>query len=177
VTTAQRAVPGHHHATRHYGKYRGKVAANVDPQKRGRVQVSCPAVLNEGKLAWAMPSSPFAGAGVGLFLVPPVGANVWVEFEAGDIDYPIVTGCFWGKDESPSSTGKAEVKMLKTDGMTLTIDDTPGALKVTLEVAAAAAKLTITLDDNGIVLANGTSNTVAVASDSVSINDGALKVV
>ena len=161
---------------RHYGKYRGKVTANVDPQKRGRVQISCPAVLHEGTQAWAMPSSPYAGSGVGLFTVPPVGANVWVEFEAGDIDYPIVSGCFWASDESPSSSGAAATKILKTDCLTLTVDDSPGAGAVTLQVDAPPGALKIVLDSQGITLTNG-SMKVQLGSSSVSVNDGALEVV
>lgn len=176
MTTAQDSAVDGHHATRHYGKYRGKVTANVDPQKQGRVQVSCPAVLHEGNQAWAMPSSPYAGSGVGLFTVPPVGANVWVEFEAGDIDYPIVSGCFWASGESPSSTGLAATKVLKTDCLTLTIDDTPGAAGVTVRVDAATGSLTIVLDSTGIVLTNGNSK-VQLGAVSVSVNDGALEVV
>jgi uncharacterized protein involved in type VI secretion and phage assembly len=82
--------------TQFFGKYRGQVANNIDPMLLGRIQVKVPAVLGDGDLSWAMPCVPYAGASVGLFLVPPVGANVWVEFEAGDTDYPISSGCFWG---------------------------------------------------------------------------------
>ena len=87
-------VPG---MSEFYGKYRGKVENNVDPLQQGRVQVTVPAVLGDGRLSWAMPCAPYAGSQVGFFAVPPVGANVWVEFEAGDPDYPIWSGCFWGK--------------------------------------------------------------------------------
>ena len=41
-----------------YGKYRGKVENNVDPLQQGRVQVSVPAVLGDGRLSWAMPCVP-----------------------------------------------------------------------------------------------------------------------
>jgi uncharacterized protein involved in type VI secretion and phage assembly len=164
-----------HHATAHYGKYRGKVEANFDPKRLGRVQISCPAVLGRGRLAWAMPSSPYAGPGVGLFAVPPVGANVWIEFEGGDICYPIVTGCFWGRGDSPSRTGLAQTKVLKTDCLTLTIDDTPGAGGVTLEVAAPTGPLTIKLDTSGITLSNGGMK-VQLGVASVSVNNGALEV-
>ena len=88
---------------RYFGKYRGKVEYNLDPQQLGRVQVSCPAVLGEGSLSWAMPCAPYGGAGVGFFAIPPTGANVWVEFEGGDPDYPIYSGCFWGLGEVPAS--------------------------------------------------------------------------
>jgi hypothetical protein len=55
-----------------FGKYRGKVTANRDPLNLGRIQVSVPAVFEEGKQSWAMPCSPYAGNGIGLFTIPPV---------------------------------------------------------------------------------------------------------
>ena len=102
-----------------YGKYRGKVENNVDPLQQGRVQVSVPAVLGDGRLSWAMPCAPYAGSQVGFFAVPPVGANIWVEFEAGNPDYPIWSGCFWGSGECPASPALAENKVFKTDAITL----------------------------------------------------------
>jgi len=80
-----------------FGKYRGKVAANKDPLNLGRIQVSVPAIFGEGRQSWALPCTPYAGKDVGFFTIPPVDANVWVEFEGGDPDYPIWSGCFWGK--------------------------------------------------------------------------------
>ena len=66
-----------------FGKYRGKVVANVDPGKLGRIQVICPKVLGRNHSSWAMPCTPYAGPLVGFFAIPPVGAGVWVEFEGG----------------------------------------------------------------------------------------------
>src|SRR6476469_9480802 len=84
-----------------FGKYRGKVTANQDPMNQGRIQVSVASIFEEGKQSWAMPCSPYAGKGIGLFTIPPVGTNVWVEFEGGDPDYPIWSGCFWANNELP----------------------------------------------------------------------------
>lgn len=161
-------------ATGYYGRYRGTVTANDDPEHRGRVQVDCPAVLVDGTV-WALPSSPYAGSGVGLFTVPPVGAHVWVEFEGGDVDSPIVAGCFWGDGEGPSSTGDASSKVLKTDVLTLTIDDTPGSGAVILQVDGPTGPLKIVLDTSGITLSNGGMK-VQLGATSVSVNDGALEV-
>ena len=47
--------------------------------------------------SWAMPCAPYAGQQVGFFAVPPIGANVWVEFEGGDPDYPIWTRLLLGQ--------------------------------------------------------------------------------
>ena len=57
-----------------FGKYRGKVVNNLDPMQLGRVQVSVPAILGEGRMSWAMPCTPYAGSGVGFFAIPPVDA-------------------------------------------------------------------------------------------------------
>ncbi|MDP9342035.1 MAG: phage baseplate assembly protein V [Actinomycetota bacterium] len=164
--------------TQFYGKYRGKVANNVDPMQLGRVQVSVPAVLGDGQMSWAMPCVPFAGSGVGLFLVPPVGANVWVEFEGGDTNYPIWSGCFWGIGEVPASPALAQMKVLKTDAMTVTLSDLPGAGGLTIEVnpPAVATPLKIALSSSGIELSNGAAK-VSLTPASVSINDGALEVI
>ncbi len=44
----------------YFGKYRGKVANNLDPMNLGRMQVSGPMVYGEGNLSWAMPCTPYA---------------------------------------------------------------------------------------------------------------------
>lgn len=161
-----------------FGKYRGTVANNIDPMQQGRVQVRCPAVLGDGRLSWAMPCSPYAGDDVGFFAVPPNGANVWVEFEAGDPDYPIWSGGFWGTGQVPASPALPTMKVLKTDGLTLTINDLPGKGGVTLEVAppVVATPLKISLTAAGIELSNGMAN-VKLSPASVSVNDGALEVI
>ena len=162
----------------HYGKYRGKVAANADPIQLGRIQVTCPAVLGDGRLAWALPCTPYAGQGVGFFAVPPEGADVWVEFEGGDPDYPIWAGCFWSDGQVPAQPAVATTKMLKTDGLTLTIDDLSGAGGVTLEVAspAVATPMKIALTSDGIEISTGSAS-VKLDPTSVSVNDGALQVI
>jgi hypothetical protein len=138
----------------HYGKYRGKVENNIDPLQLGRLQVSAPAVLGEGTLSWAMPCVPYGGNGVGFFAIPPVGANVWVEFEGGDPDWPIWSGCFWGTGEVPAQPALAEMKVFKTDCICLILSDLSGAGGVTLEVKAPAVSLPskIVIDSNGILI-------------------------
>jgi len=162
----------------YFGKYRGKVENNIDPLQQGRVQVSCPAVLGDGRFSWAMPCSPYAGDKVGLFTVPPVGANVWVEFEGGDPDYPIAAGYFWGTGEVPASPALPQIKMLKTESLSITISDLPGAggLEIEASPPAVATPLKITLDASGIELSNSAAK-VKLTPASVSINDGALEVI
>src|SRR5262249_24084227 len=106
-----------------FGKYRGKVKNNIDPMQLGRGQVSVAGALGDGGVGWAMPCVPFAGPQVGFFASPPVGANIWVEFEGGSPDYPIWSGCFWGTGEVPATPAFAEVKVFKTSTCTITLSD------------------------------------------------------
>ena len=163
--------------TSFFGKYRGTVANNVDPMTRGRVQVSVPAVLGDGRMSWAEACVPYAGDQVGWFAVPPVGAHIWVEFEGGDPDHPILAGCFWGQGQAPGN-GLPTTKVFKTDGVTITADDLPGGGGLTIEVASPAVPVAMKLSctSSGIELSIGASKVVLSAS-SVSVNDGALEVI
>jgi hypothetical protein len=163
---------------RFFGKYRGEVTNALDPLGLGRVQVACPAVLGDARNVWAMPCAPFAGPGVGFFAIPPVGAKVWVEFEGGDPDYPIWSGCFWGLGEAPATPAVPQVKVFQTDGIKLELSDLPGAGGFTLEVGPPAVPLPIKFVCNasGIEISHGAAK-VALTPASVSINDGALEVI
>ncbi|MDQ4007173.1 MAG: phage baseplate assembly protein V [Actinomycetota bacterium] len=159
-----------------YGVYRGRVEANVDPLQRGRVQVSVPSVLGEGRLAWAERCVPYAGSKVGGFAVPPVGAAAWVQFEAGDPDYPVLAGCSWGTGESPAP-GIPQVLLFATDGITITLSTVPGAGGITVEVGAPAVPLPmkLLLGAQGIEMSIGASS-VKLDGAKVSVNNGALDV-
>jgi type VI secretion system (T6SS) baseplate-like injector VgrG len=161
----------------HYGKYRGKVENNVDPFQQGRLQVSVPAVFGDGRLSWALPCVPYAGSQVGFFAVPPVGANVWVEFEGGDSGCAIWSGCFWGDGECPASPALADNKLFKTDTITLQLNDLAGGGGLTIEVKppAVTATLKLVMNSSGIELSNG-SQSVKLTMASVSVNNGALEV-
>jgi hypothetical protein len=111
-------------AERYYGKYAGVVRQNIDPEGRGRILVEVPDVLGQGISSWAMPSLPFAGLQMGMYIIPPPQAGVWVEFEKGDPDYPIWTGCWWGS--------RAEVPVTAQTA-------TPGMPIVSLETALKSA--------------------------------------
>jgi len=80
---------------RYYGKYRGMVINNIDPENVGRLLVEVPDVLPLTS-SWALPCMPVTGIQCGIYAVPPIGARVWVEFEQGDPDYPIWVGGYWG---------------------------------------------------------------------------------
>ncbi len=146
--------------TKFYGKYRGQVVNNIDPMLQGRLQVSCPAVLGGGQLSWAMPCVPYAGSGVGTVFTPPIGACVWVEFEGGDTNYPIWVGGFWCTGELPTEAMLPTVHVIKTDGVLIKIDATPGVGGVTIETSAPTVALPakIALTSSGIEISIGAAS-------------------
>jgi uncharacterized protein involved in type VI secretion and phage assembly len=156
-----------------FGKFRGKVTDNRDPLMEGRVRAKVPDVYGDNESGWAKPALPYFGKNVGLFLIPPTDASVWFEFEHGDPDYPIWAGGFWAQGELPASPAVAEMKVLKTDTGTITLNDTPGAGGITIETTAG---MKIKIDSTGIEITNGTGATVKLSGPQVSINNGALEV-
>lgn len=155
------------------GKYRGIVTDNRDPLMLGRIKARVQDVLGSNDSGWALPCVPYAGNGVGLFLVPPVNASVWMEFEHGDPDYPVWTGCFWAQGEVPATPAVPEKKVLKTDAGTVTLDDTPGAGGITIETTAG---MKIAISATGIEINDGQGGTIKLTGPKVSINDSALEV-
>lgn len=154
-------------------KHRGIVRNNVDPQQMGRLQVEVPGVIGP---TFALPCVPYAGPGVGFVALPPVGANVWVEFEENDLSLPIWTGCFWNAGEAPEGAGPPERKIIRTDGVSLTLDDTPGA-GFSLVVESAGVTLTLRLTGAGVLVSNGLGAEITLEGPAVRVNQGALVVV
>jgi hypothetical protein len=125
ATTAERPD---RHADRFYGKYRGVVLLNVDPLNLGRLQAVVPEVLGAIPTGWALPCAPYAGTNAGFFSVPPIGAGVWIEFEAGDPSRPIWTGAWWAAPDVPRDESGAPAlpttKIWRSDfGLIVSLDD------------------------------------------------------
>jgi uncharacterized protein involved in type VI secretion and phage assembly len=93
---------------RYYGKYRGLVVDNADKQHLGRLKLQVPSVLGPDVVTgWATPCVPYGGhANQGCLFIPEVGAGVWVEFEEGDLEFPIWVGTFWSKPGGESELPK-----------------------------------------------------------------------
>jgi uncharacterized protein involved in type VI secretion and phage assembly len=161
-----------------YGKYRGTVTDNQDPLMIGRVKARVPDVMGDQESGWAMPCAPFGGSGVGFFAIPATGAGVWIEFEHGDPDYPIWSGCWWGSvAEVPPLLLAPPYKklMIKTEGgTTVILDDTPGIGGITLKTAAGQK---IVMNSLGIEINNGMGGVIKLTGPQVSVNNGALEVV
>ena len=176
-----------------YGKYRGFVIDNKDPEKRGRLKVKVPSVLGDQDTGWALPCLPFGGlADQGLFMIPQVDAQVWLEFEEGNIDHPIWVGVFWQQESDvPTEAALAEptTRVIKTpSGHVLQFDDADGEEQfriahpagseviidpngsISLE-DAAGAKVMLDADTNKIVVQDSNGNVLTMDSNGTVVED------
>jgi Type VI secretion system/phage-baseplate injector OB domain len=170
---------------RFWGKYRGTVVNNIDPEQRGRLSCLVPDVLSLVPSTWAEPCTPLAGPtgpSMGIYMVPPIGAGVWVEFEHGDPDYPIWAGCRWGSSADVPSQAKAGLPVspsivLQTLGQNMiVISDIPGPAGGIMIRSGAS---TLVISQSGISMTAPKIELKAVTVDVTGITDinkGALKV-
>ncbi len=170
---------------RFYGKYRGLVVDNEDPEQLGRLKVRVLSLLGDGVVTgWAMPCLPYGGAAdQGTLWIPDVDSGVWIEFEEGDLEFPIWVGTFWrkpgGTTELPTpndADGTAQSvaqspptrKIFKTaKGHTLQFEDQDGEELVL--IYEATNRHLITLNKEGIVIVDGTGNRIAMRQDAFTI--------
>jgi len=165
------------------GKFRGTVLNNVDPEIRGRLMLTIPDVLGVVPSTWAEPCTPLAGPTgppMGVYMVPPIGAGVWVEFEHGDPNYPIWVGCRWGgpSDVPPLAHLGLPVSpniVMQTAGQnSFVISDLPGPTGGLMLKSATGASIIV--NDTGIYIQNGKGASLIMAGPTVTINNGALVV-
>jgi uncharacterized protein involved in type VI secretion and phage assembly len=165
----------------YFGKYRGTVLNNVDPMQMGRIQAVVPDVAGVLPGSWALPCVPMAGPQAGQFVLPPIGAAVWIEFEQGNPDYPIWTGGFWGSGAEVPALALAappaiQPIVLQTVGQnTLMLSDVPGPTGGILLKSPTGALIQI--NEIGITISNGQGATIVLAGPTVTINQGALAVI
>ena len=165
---------------KYYGKYRSTVFNNVDPLQQGRVQLIIPDVLGITPSSWAMPCLPIGGLQTGMFTVPPFGAKVWAEFEQGDPNYPIWTGCWWGNAaEVPALArtvppGVSGITLQTTLQNGIVISDVPGPTGGIMLKSTTGA--TIIVNDTGIYIQNGKGASIVMTGPTTTINQGALVV-
>jgi len=147
----------------------------------GRIQVTVPDVSAVLPSSWAMPCVPLAGKQMGSYFVPQIGSGVWVEFEQGDPDYPIWTGCFWGSAaEVPAlalAGNPASPSIVLGSGLlnNVAVSDLPGPTGGIILKSATGA--TIIVNDTGIYIQNAKGASIVMTGPTVTINSGALVIV
>jgi uncharacterized protein involved in type VI secretion and phage assembly len=159
-----------------YGKYRGIVTDNQDPLNMGRIRAKVLDVLGDDASGWALPCVPFAGDGMGFYAIPDVGARVWMEFEQGDPDFPIWTGCWWGsQEELPDEADDIQKVVIKTKNGQIIILDGSGAGEITIKMGDEQAQ-SIVMNSESIKIDNGSEATIELSGPTVSVNNDALEV-
>ena len=92
---------------------------------------------------------------MGVYTVPPQGAGVWIEFEAGDVSRPIWSGCWWASNKVPNdeagTAATPDVKITRSEqGLILALhDDTQ---TIALSDSNGANILKIEVQDGNITL-------------------------
>lgn len=126
----------------YFGVYPAFVTDIVDEEQLGRIEVRFPWLSSEGDRdvrAWATLCTPYADDNQGLAILPEVGSQVVVAFEAGNWRRPYIVGCAWnGGAALPHEPEQANnIRLLRSRGDSrLEFDDAAGAEKVSITMAA-----------------------------------------
>jgi len=157
---------------RYYGKHRAIVTDNSDPDNLGRLRVRVPRLLGSVETGWALPAAPYGGASEeGFFALPDIGASVWIEFEDGDLAYPVWSGTWWGDGERPEGAGPGQ-KVIKTAaGHKVVLDDDAGSITVTDSNGNE-----VTLDSSGIKLEDANGNSITLDSSGITLKGSLINV-
>jgi hypothetical protein len=167
------------------GLYRGTVTLNVDPEMRGRLLLSIPDVLSFVPSTWAEPCAPLAGPtgpGMGVYMVPPVGAGVWVMFEYGDPNKPVWLGCRFELPSdvpplalvgNPADPNIVIQSLLQQMIMISDMPPTPLTGGIILRSTTGAM---IVVNDSGIYISNGKGAMMTMIGPTIDFNMGALTI-
>ncbi len=169
---------------RFYGKYRALVVDNQDPESLGRLKLQVPSVLGDQVVTgWAAACVPYGGAaGQGWLAVPDLGAGVWVEFEDGDLEFPIWVGTFWSlpggdselpRSNDPDGAEQDDVqapptrKIFKTaKGNTLQFEDADGAEEILVVFKLSDTdRHVVRLSADGIEITDATGSSIVMTAE------------
>lgn len=166
-----------------WGKYQGTVVQNADPEFRGRIQCTVPAVLGLTPSSWCEACAPLAGPTgppMGVYMVPPIGAGVWVEFEGGDPAKPICSGCRFAPSNVPplalTNPASPNICIQSLAQNMMMISDLPVGTFVGGIMLKSATGAMIVVNDTGIYLSNGKGATITMMGPQIDFNFGALTI-
>jgi len=177
-------------ARRYFGVYPALVTDIVDSQSLGRVEVQFPWLGTQGSAdvrTWATLVTPYADDDQGIEILPSVGTQVVVAFEAGDLRRPYVIGASWnGVEALPESAASANnLRLWKSRAKSkLEFDDTAGAAKVSIVMESGhkvvlddgAQEVTVTHSNGCFVKIDAAGRVVVQANASCDITAPVLNV-
>lgn len=135
-------------AGRFYSRYRAFVVENDDPLNMGRIQVIVP-VMNPtiSDELWAYPAGIWGGQDYGIQILPQKGDMVWIEYEMGDVEYPVWSHAGYGEDEKPKEFETPNHYGFKTPlGSIILINDTEDAEEILVKLSTSKEYISITKD-------------------------------
>jgi len=167
-------------STKYFGIYRATVINNIDPMMLGRITVIVPAVSSVTPTTFCDPCFPFTGKQMGAYMIPQIGASVWVQFQGGDPDYPVWMGGLYTDGTVPAlalAGVPADPNIVFQTSLqnALVLSDLPGPTGGIMLKSATGA--TIIVNDTGIYIQNGKGASIVMTGPTVTINNGALVVV
>lgn len=167
---------------RYYGKYRGVVTSTDQASRNGRLKVRIALGGNSSVDAIAEACVPYAGEGNGMYAIPPSGSGVWVEFQEGDLDKPIWSGCWWKDDgELPRALGAGivlsalPVVLQSQGGHRLVLGGNSGN-PVLIETERGEQGPRILMTDSSIKISFGQAASIEITPSQVKINGEGLVV-
>lgn len=162
---------------KYQGNYRGLVIDDMDPLEAGRIKVKVFGVHDEvedNAIPWAIYSDPLMGSGTdfGGFIVPDVGAHVWVFFEEGEPDQPVYWAGAPARIDMPSERFQPPAqyprnKVFKTKaGHVIELDDSPENTRIRIKHKSGTHK---TIVDNGDTIEEIVANLSIFVEENASI--------
>lgn len=136
----------------YFGVYPAIVTDLVDADSLGRIEVRFPFLGSDGDRdvrAWATLCTPYADDNQGLAILPEVGSQVVVAFEAGNLRRPYIVGCSWnGQAALPDTPADAnDIRLLRSRANSrLEFDDNRTSPKITLRTRTGHE---IVIDEGG----------------------------
>ncbi len=157
-----------------YGVYPALVVDLQDPDNQGRVKVRLPWSPDADGGAyevWARLAVLMAGNNRGTWFIPDVNDEVLIAFEGGNPRRPYVLGGLWnGSDRPPESMDANNTlkTILSREGIRITMDDTSGAVKLTLETPGGHS---VVLDDGqrSLTAADSNGNSIKMEAQGITV--------
>jgi len=108
------------------------VTDNNDPKGLGRVRVKYHWMTDSEKTPWLRVTTPHAGGGKGLFLIPEIGEEVIVGFEGNSGTKPYIIGSVYhGSAKNSFANAGNDVKTLQSrSGTKVVLNDNEGSVNV-----------------------------------------------
>lgn len=154
---------------RYHGKYRGQVTDNNDPDNLGRVKATVPRLLGDKETGWALPAFPYGGAQEqGFFAVPDVGAGVWIEFEGGELSYPIWTGTWFTTGAIPEAAQPGKKVWKTKSAHKIVLDDDDGSIEITDTNGNS-----IKMDSTVVKISTGSALKIVIEAPQIGLVEGA----